>query len=244
LTSLCLLLGGTLLLGSRLFILLDSFFRLFGGFLDRLRGSLSRLLSIVGLFLRLDNLLRLGCLARFGGSLFLLLLRSGLGFGLRGSLRVGDWGGLLCPGRLSGRLSRNVSLLRLDGLLALGGLLGSRGSNGCFSLIDIRWFLGLDLSALCGLSSRFHGVVDVGSLLCLDRLLVLGGLLLRSRLDIGLFGVGILSLDCLLSSGLLRWGSLSFFVVGVGLLATALLGSGFRSGGTGGVSICSFGGLW
>lgn len=97
--------------------------------------------------------------------------------------------------------------------------------------------LGLDLSTPCGLSSGFHGVVDVGSLLCLDGFLALDGLLLRSRLDVG--GLG---LDCLLSSGLLRWGSLSFFVVGIGLLATALLGSGFRGGRTSSVLVCSFSG--
>jgi hypothetical protein len=105
---------------------------------------------------------------------------------------------------------------------------------------------GLDLSTLCSLSSGLHGLVDVGSLLCLDGLLALWGLLLRSRLDVGLFGVDIgvgnLSLDCLLSSGLLRWGSLSLFIVGIGLLATALLGNRFGGRGAGSVFASSFSG--
>jgi hypothetical protein len=96
------------------------------------------------------------------------------------------------------------------------------------------------------LSSGLHSLVDVGSLCGLDGLLALCDLRFRSRLDVGFFGivigVGILSLDCLLSSGLLRWGSLSFFIVGIGLLATALLGSGLGGRGAGSVFASSFSG--
>jgi hypothetical protein len=96
------------------------------------------------------------------------------------------------------------------------------------------------------LSSGLHSLVDIGSLCCLGGLLALCDLLFRSRLDVGSFGIVIgvsnLGLDCLLSSGLLRWGSLSFFIVGIGLLATTLLGSGFGSRGAGSVFASSFSG--
>jgi hypothetical protein len=249
LTSLCLLLRSALLLGSesRLVVFLDSCFRLLSDFLSRLRGGFGRFLCLV---LGLDNLLGLGCLAGFGGGLFLLL---GSRFSVGRSFRVGSWNGLLCSGRLSGGFLGFINFLGLLDLgldcflsSSLGSLFGSRSNSRCFGLVDVRCLFGLDLSASCGLSSGLHSLVDVRSLLCLDGLLTLCSLLFRSRLDVGLFGVdvvvvGNLGLDCLLSSGLLRWGSLSFFIVSIGLLATTLLGSRLGGRGTRSVFASSFG---
>jgi hypothetical protein len=249
-TSSSLLLGSALLLGSesRLVVFLDSCFRLLSDFLSRLRDGFGRFLCLV---LGLDNLLGLGCFAGFGGDL-LLLLRSRFSVGR--SFGVGSWNGLLCSGRLSGRFLGFIIFLGLLDLgldcffpSSLGSLFGSRSNNRCFRLVDVRYLFGLDLSASCSLSSELHSLVDVGSLLCLDGLLALCSLLFRSRLDVGLFGVdvvvvvGNLSLDCLLSSGLLRWGSLSFFIVRIGLLATTLLGSRLGGRGTRSVFASSFG---